>query len=61
MSGIARAVIPGMTKKPERPSKRLRPVTDEDLRAVAGGGGGFHHGKPGEFSSSSGGGGGGSL
>lgn len=46
-----------MTKKADRTQKRLRPLTDQDLRAVSGGGP-FNHGKPGEFSSSSGGGGG---
>jgi hypothetical protein len=43
-----------MTKQPDRPKKVLRPLTDQELRAVAGG----FKGKPGQFTSSSGGGGG---
>ena len=44
---------PVMKKTEPRKDRRLRPLTDEDLKAVAGG----IKGKPGEYTSSSGGGG----
>ena len=47
-------VIAFMKKtEPRKEPRRLRPLTDEDLKAVAGG----TRGKPGEYTSSSGGGG----